>query len=255
MLATLVGVPDIGRGSRSFARVNVMSDAIATPLARFAAKHESKVAVLYLNDDYGRANHDIFVRAFAGSGGEVVMSEAFDTDPSIARLLVEKVVRSKAGACFVAGYGPVYPEIFKALKQLAPSVHIFADIGLSNAPVFKSVGSAAEGVILAATEIDEYPATTDRAREFAARFSRIVPGERPDYVVAYSYDTVLVLSEALKAVPDGDPVRTREYLTSRSFDGYGGNFRIDPKSGDSIYDSLPLFQIRDGKIVRLTAEK
>ncbi|MFA5262326.1 MAG: ABC transporter substrate-binding protein [Opitutaceae bacterium] len=255
MLATLVGVPDIGSGSRSFARVNVMSDAIATPLARFAAKREAKMAVLYLNDDYGRANHDIFVRTYKDSGGEIVMSEAFDRDPSIARLLVEKVLRSNASACFVAGYGPVYPEIFKAFKQLAPDVHIYADIGLSNAPVFKSVGSAADGVILAATEIDEYPATTDRARELAGRFSRIVPGERPDYVVAYSYDTVSVLSEALKAVPDGDPVRTREYLISRSFEGYGGKFRIDATSGDSIYDPLPLFQIREGKIVRLTVEK
>jgi branched-chain amino acid transport system substrate-binding protein len=255
MLATLVGVPNIGGGSRNFVRVNVMSDAIAPPLARYAAKHEKTMAVLYLNDDYGLANHDLFVSTYKKLGGVVVMSEAFDRDPTVARLLVEKVKLSAAGACFVAGFGAVYPEIFKAFKQLAPEVHLYADIGLANAPAFKIVGGAADGVILAATEIDEFPPTTDRAREFAARFVRAVPGERPDYVVAYSYDTVQVLAEALKAVPDGDPTRIREYLLSRSFEGYGGKFIIDPVSGDSLYDPLPLFKVTNGQIVRMPVEK
>lgn len=253
MLATLVGVPNIGGGSRSFVRVNVMSDAIALPLAQYAAKKGGKMAVLYLNDDYGRANQELFVKTYAEGGGAVVMAEAFDRDPSVARLLVEKVRRSGAGACFIAGYGPVYPELFRVFKQLAPGVQLYADIGLSNSPVFKSVGAAAEGVILAATEIDEFPPTTPSAKVFADRFSKSLPGERPDYVTAYSYDTVQVLSEALAAVPDGNPKRLREFLTSKGFEGYGGHFKIDPASGDSLYAPLPLFQVNSGKIIRLPA--
>jgi branched-chain amino acid transport system substrate-binding protein len=254
-LATLVGVPNIGGGSHSFVRVNVMSDAIAPPLAQYAAKHEKNMSALYLNDDYGRANFDLFVSTYTKLGGVVVMSEAFDRDPAVARLLVEKVKRSGAGGCFVAGYGPVYPEIFKAFKQLAPDVHLYADIGLANAPVFKAVGSAADGVILAATDVDEYPPTTEKAQAFAARYSEKLPGERTDYVVAFSYDTVRVLADVLKAVPDAEPARVREYMLSRSFEGYGGKFKIDPVSGDSIYDPLPLFRIANGKIVRLPMEK
>jgi branched-chain amino acid transport system substrate-binding protein len=253
-LATLVGVPNIGGGSRSFIRVNVMSDAIAPPIGRYAAKHEKKMASLYLSDDYGRANFDLFAATYKNGGGMIVMSEAFSSDPSVARLLVEKVKQSGADGCFVAGYGPTYPEIFKAFKQLAPNVHLYADIGLANAPVFKSVGSAAEGVILAATDADEYPPATEKAKVLAARYAEKLPGERTDYVVAYSYDTIHVLAEVLKAVPDADPARIREYMLSRSFEGYGGKFKIDPASGDSIYDPLPLFQVTNGKIVRILVE-
>lgn len=255
MFATLVGVPNIGGGSPSFVRVNVMSDAIAPPLARFAAKHESTMAILYLNDDYGRVNSDLFSKTYTNFERTVVMTESFDRDPSVARLLVEKVRQSGASGCFIAGYGPVYPELFKVFKQLAPAIHIYADIGLANAPVFKAVGPAAEGVVLAATEADEFPPTTPRARMLAERFSRAVPGVRTDYVVAYSYDTVQVLAEALKAVPDGDPVRVKEYLVSRSFEGYGGKFKIDPASGDSIYEPLPLFRVTNGSIIRITEDK
>jgi len=250
LLATLVGVPNIGAGSNNFVRVNVMSDAIAPPVARFAATRTKRIAILYLNDDYGRANHDLFSRAFADAGGDVAFAESFGTDPAAARTLVEKVRTSGVQACFVAGYGATYSELFRAFKELAPSVQLYADIGISNAPVFQGLGTAAEGVYFAGTEIDEYPPTTERARDFAARFAERRPGKRADYVVAYSYDTIHVLSQALRAVPSGDPTALRTFLLSQRFEGLGGRFRFDPSSGDSIYDELPILLIRDGQIVR-----
>ena len=255
MLSTLVGVPNIGNGSSSFVRINVMSDAIAPPLAKHAAKYQKKMAVLYLNDDYGRANRDLFVKTYTAAGGEVVVDESFERDPSSARILVEKVKQSEAKACFISGYGPVYPELFKVFKQLSPSTQIYADIGLANAPVFKAVGQASEGVILAATEVDAYPPVTEQAKKLSDRFTTLLPGKRPDYVVAYSYDTIRILAQALKAVPEATPKALREYLCSRSFNGYGGTFKIDPKSGDSIYDPLPLYQVHNGHIVRLKIQE
>lgn len=251
LFATLVGVPNIGGGSKSFVRVNVMSDAIAPPVARFAAKRTQKIAVLHLNDDYGRANHELFARAFAEAKGEVTFVESFGTDPTVARTLVEKVKASGAPACFVAGYGPAYPEVFRAFKELAPGITLFADIGISNAPVFRALGAAAEGVHFAGTEMDEWPHTTTRAKEFAARFEKLRPGLRPDYVVAYSYDTIQVLAQALREVPSGDPAAIRTYLLSQRFDGLGGRFRFDSASGDSLYEDLPILVVREGKIVRV----
>jgi len=254
LLATAVGVPNIGRGSQNFVRVNVMSDAIAPPLARFAAKRHSRIAILYLNDDYGRANLELFSRTFTAAGKRVVMNEPFETDPASARTLVEKVRSAGVPACFITGYGPAYPAIFRAFKELAPSVQLYADIGLANSPVFRAVGDAAEGVFLAATEIDEYPPTSEGGRRFVERFSRKRPGERPDYIVAYSYDTVTILAAALRAVPSGEPTLVRNYLASRRFEGLGGRFSIDPKTGDSIYDELPIFIVRSGQIIRVPAQ-
>jgi branched-chain amino acid transport system substrate-binding protein len=249
LLATLVGVPNIGDGSRSFIRVNVMSDAIAPPVARFAAARTKRIAILYLNDDYGRVNQELFARTFVEAGGMVVLTESFGTDPAATRTLVEKVRASGVSDCFIAGYGAAYSELFRAFKELSPSTQLYADIGISNAPVFSGLGSAAEGVYFAGTEIDEYPPTTERARRFASRFDAKKPGHRPDYVVAYSYDSVRVLSDAMRAVPSGEPPQLREYLISRTFDGLGGPFRFDSATGDSLYAELPILQVRDGRIV------
>jgi branched-chain amino acid transport system substrate-binding protein len=252
LLATAVGVPKIGQGSTNFVRVNIMSDAIAPPLARFAAKQHTKIAILHLNDDYGRANRDLFKKTYEAAGGTVVLIEPFETDPAIVGTLVAKVRASGTSACFVAGYGPAYPVIFRAFKELAPSIQLYADIGLANAPVFRAVGTAAEGVFLAATDIDEFPATTQPGKALFEKFSRTKPGERPDYIVAFSYDTITVLADALGAVPSGDPHLLREYLLKKQFNGLGGRFHFDPNTGDSIYDDLAIFKVQSGHILRVS---
>lgn len=251
LLATAVGVPNIGQGSTNFIRVNIMSDAIAKPLARFAATKHRTMAILHLNDDYGRANRDLFKETYTGAGGSVVLSEAFETDPAVVGTLVEKVRASGAPACFVAGYGPAYPVIFKKFKELAPSIQLYADIGLANAPVFRAIGNAADGVYLAATDVDEFPATTERGKALSEKFSLVKPGERPDYVVAFSYDTIVVLADALSSVPSGDPQAVRQYLLKKQFDGLGGKFYFAQDTGDSIYAELPIFEVKSGHIVRL----
>ncbi len=252
LMATAVGVPNIGQGSTNFIRVNIMSDAIAPPLARFAAKRHDKIAILHLNDDYGRANRDLFKDTFTRAGGSVVFSEPFETDPAIVGTLVEKVRASGAPACFVAGYGPAYPVIFKKFKELAPAIQLFADIGLANAPAFRAAGEAADGVYLAATDVDEFPPTTERGKILTQKFSQLKPGERPDYVVAFSYDTIIVLADALANVPSGDPGAVRQYLLTKEFDGLGGKFHFDLKTGDSIYGELPIFEVKNGQIVRVS---
>ena len=254
LLATLVGVPNIGKGSTNFIRVNIMSDAIAKPLARFAAKKERTMAILYLNDDYGSANRDLFKETYTDNGGSLVLSEPFQTDTSIVRTLVEKVRASGVSACFVAGYGPVYPELFKKFKELAPAIQLYADIGLANDAVFRAVGDAADGVYLAATAADEFPPTTERGKLLTAKFSAVKPGARPDYVVAFSYDTIVVLTDALEKVPSGDPQAVREYLLKKNFDGLGGKFHFDPNTGDSIYEELPIYKVKAGQIKRTSDE-
>ena len=250
LVATLVGAPALGGGSNRFARINVMSDAIAQPLARFAAGSYEKIACLYLNDDYGIANYELFAEAFKATGGQVGFSESFSArQPAEARILVEKVAQSGSQAVFIAGFGPTYVALFRAFKELAPDIQVFADIGIVNAPVLAALGDAANGVYTVATEIDAYPPLSERAVAFYDRFRSRSPDGKPDYVTAYSYDTVTVLNEALAEVPDADPGKIRNFLTSQFFEGYGGRFKIDPTSGDSIYDPLPVFVIRDGKIL------
>jgi branched-chain amino acid transport system substrate-binding protein len=254
LLATAVGVPNIGQGSTNFIRVNIMSDAIAKPLARFAAKKHRTMAILHLNDDYGRANRDLFKDTYTAAGGSVVLAESFEADPAIVGTLVEKVRVSGAAACFVAGYGAAYPVVFKKFKELAPGIQLYADIGLANAPVFRAVGDAANGVYLAATDVDEFPPTTERGKSLAAKLSAAKIGERPDYILAFSYDTVVVLADALANVPSGDPQAIRQYLLKKEFDGLGGRFRFDPQSGDSIYAELAIFEIGNGQIIRISSE-
>lgn len=255
LLATLVGVPNLGSGSPYFVRVNVMSNAIAPPLARFAATKYKKIACLYLNDDYGKANFELFKRTYEEHSGKVIFSEAFGNQPADAKLLVEKVVRSGAKASFIAGYGPTYIALFKAFKELAPQIQLFAEIGLVNDPIFRAVGNAAEGVYVAATEIDEYPPTSEKAKAFATRYVNMGGGKRPDYVTAYSYDTIQVLHKALMVVPDGDPDKIKQYLFSQQFKGLGGGFKFNPSTGDSIYEDLPIFRVKGGHIVCETTNR
>lgn len=252
LLATLVGVPNIGQGSPYFARVNVMSDAIAPPLAAFAAKKYKSITCLYLNDDYGRANYELFAKTFRDAGGQIKNADYFGTDPAEARTLVKKVSSSGEKAVFIAGYGQTYIALFKVFKELAPDIQVFADIGLVNDPVFQALGNAINGVYVAATDIDEYPPTQPAAIDFHNRYSQMTQGKRPDYVSAYSYDTVKILSDALRSVGSDDPVLIRNYLTTNTFTGFGGRFKGDKLTGDSIYEALPLFQIRNGQVVRLT---
>lgn len=255
LLATLVGVPNIGSGSPYFIRVNVMSDAIAPPLARFAATKYKEMASLYLDDDYGKANFELFKKTYETNSGKIIFSEVFSNQPSNSRLLVDKVIRSGAKACFIAGYGPTYISLFKSFKEFAPHIQLFADIGLVNTPIFRAVGHAAEGVYVSATLVDEYPPTTTEAKRFLERYIKASGSARPDYVTAYSYDTIRVLNNAFISVPDGNPEKIRQYLLKQQFKGFGGNFKFDPLTGDSLYEDLPIFIIKDGSIVRVKNQK
>lgn len=252
LAATLVGAPNLGGGSPYFVMINVLSNAIAPPVARYAARKHAKIGLLYYDDDYGKANYNLFKEAYEKAGGKILLAEPYSRQANTARILVDKVKKYGAKAVFIAGYGPTYMALFKSFKELAPEIQIYADIGIAAAPIFKAIGDASEGVIFAATEIDAYPPITERARHFHERFTKAQPGKRPDYITAYSYDTIMILNDAFQAVPDGNPEKIRNYLIGKTWNGFGGGFRYDPDTGDSIYEDLPLFKVENGEIKRLS---
>ncbi|MBI4010174.1 MAG: ABC transporter substrate-binding protein, partial [Candidatus Aenigmarchaeota archaeon] len=126
-----------------------------TPSDSFAGKftadylyntlNKKKVAVVYVQNDWGQGIRDVFVKRFKEIGGEIVFDEGVSQEAKDMRSTVTKIANAKPDAI----YFPAYPSIgvvgLKQMKEQGINVPIIAGDAFDTDEVIKS--GYAEGVM------------------------------------------------------------------------------------------------------------
>ncbi len=183
--------PDFTKGG-SYMWSTSISQADEQPkLAEFAvqALGFKRVALMYLNTDWGRTSKDLFTPAAKALGGDVVASEAFLPDERDFRPTLVRVRDSKPDVLvLIAYYGDAALIARQARDQgLAQTV-----VGVSSVYSPKLIelgGPAVEGMYTHSpfSPVDPRPEVQDFVRRFQARFHR-----EPDAFNVYAYDAMIM---------------------------------------------------------------
>ncbi|WLE62873.1 ABC transporter substrate-binding protein [Burkholderia plantarii] len=220
--------PDFTKGG-DYLWSTALSQAEEQPLlARYAVSDLGfrKIAVLYLNTDWGRTSKDIFARAAAGYGAQIVAAEGYQPNEKDFRSTLVRINAARPDSIVLISYYADGAQIVRQARGAGLAQPIAA-VGSVYSPKFIELGGqAVEGVY---TESNFFPGEPrPEVRNFVERYRAKYHGD-PDSFVARAYDAMILSAEVL-----------RRYGTTReaAHDGFGriadvpsvifGKVRFDP---------------------------
>ncbi|WP_027780041.1 ABC transporter substrate-binding protein [Paraburkholderia caledonica] len=187
-----------------------------------------KIAVLYLNTDWGRTSKDIFAKAVASNGAQVVAAEAYQPNEKDFRATLTRVRSAEPDSLVLISY---YSDGAQIVRQArAAGVHTpIAAVGSVYSPKFLDLGGPAVNGVY--TESNFFPGDPrPEVQSFVQRY-RAKYGAEPDTFAARAYDAMILASEVIRrygadrtAVHDGF-VKIND-VPSVIF----GKFKFDPQT-------------------------
>nr|WP_256731153.1 ABC transporter substrate-binding protein [Ralstonia pickettii] len=190
--------PDFTKGG-DFIWSPSVSQADAQPLlADLAVKTEGfkRVAVLYLNTDWGRTSKDVFVTAAKQRGAQVVATEGYQPDEKDFRSTLVRVRDAKPDGIVLISYYADGALIAGQLRATGIQLPIVAASSVYS-PKFLELGAAAVNGVATNTTFfpdEPRPEVQTFVKQFRAKYQR-----DPDAFNAFAYDAVILAAEALKA--------------------------------------------------------
>jgi branched-chain amino acid transport system substrate-binding protein len=187
-----------------------------------------KIAVLYLNTDWGRTSKDIFAKAAASNGAQVVAAEGYQPNEKDFRATLTRVRSANPDSIVLISY---YSDGAQIVRQArAAGVHEpIAAVGSVYSPKFLELGGPAVNGVY--TESNFFPGDPrPEVQSFVTRY-RAKYGSDPDTFAARAYDAMILSGEVI-----------RRYGANRSavHDGFAkvdnvpsvifGKFRFDPQT-------------------------
>lgn len=215
-------------------------------MARIAKERGYKrVALLYVNNEYGVSWRDIFVDTFRQLGDKVVRQEAFQQGATDLRTQLTKVKSAQPDAIYMIAQAIEYGYALRQAKELQIDAQFLATIGIESQQVLDLAGEAAEGVLYTMTSYDSND-PSPRVQGFEKKFKEKT-GQKSDAFAANAYDAVYIVAEVMKKGNyTADSIR-RGLYQMKDFPGVAGSTTFD-RNGD-VTRAVVLKRIHDGQYV------
>jgi branched-chain amino acid transport system substrate-binding protein len=206
----------------------------------------TRVAIIYINNDYGVGIRDVFKKTFSAKGGTIVAEEAFPQGATDFRNQIAKVKATKPQAVYIVGYREL-GQLLKQAAELGIKSQFLSTVMFEDPEILKVAGKAAEGVIYSARAYDP-DGKDEHIQKFVKAF-RAKYGEIPDIFAALSYDAMKILGLAMERGGfTGDGIKKALYAI-KHYPGVAGEVTFD-HNGDVIQPAT-LKMVKDGKFVYL----
>lgn len=228
------GVPESGDNIfRVFVSIQneakTMSNYIKTKL------NKNRVAVLYINDDFGLSGVNTFENIF----GNVSYKSPFEKGSSDFKNVVLKVPKD-VEVVYVIGYDNALGTIIKQLREFGYKNTIVSTIGMSIEPWRKNAGDAAEGVIYTSSNFN--PSSANReVREFTEKFMAKF-NKTPTALNVFGYYSMKILINGIKNCPDYSPKCVISKINNSTHESIMGKISIDNVGEADLPLSIYIFK-------------
>jgi len=154
-----------------------------------------KIAVLYLNTDWGRTSKDIFAKAALANGAQVVAVEAYQPNEKDFRATLTRVRSEEPDSMVLISYYSDGAQIVRQARAAGVRTPIAA-VGSVYSPKFLDLGGAAVNGVY--TESNFFPGDPrPEVQSFVQRY-RAKYGAEPDTFAARAYDAMILASEVIR---------------------------------------------------------
>jgi branched-chain amino acid transport system substrate-binding protein len=212
-----------------------------------AARHR-RVAVLYIDNEFGRDLANYMATVLKDGGAEVVLNEGYPANTANFSGVVARVKQAAPDAWFIAGYTE-QGNLMRQAHELGLRLPTYASPSFENADILEAAAGAAEGVIY--PNYFDSTSAVEEMRTFLQRYQERYKQPAEGFG-ASAYAGMQVLISAVARAESRTPAAIRQALLNRGqFHTVFGETRID-EAGDLRY---PVFlkTVRDGKFIRYTA--
>jgi len=237
------GVPVTAQGCLYVFRVRA-SDAIVAPaLARYVKENLkfTKVAILYVNDDFGRAGAEAASRALAAVGLRPVAVEVINAGDKDFTAVLSKMVREGAESVITWIHDIEAGLVLRQARELNLKLRFAGTTSLSEPSFVALAGDAAEGVISANDFVPTVP--TERVKAFVKRYT-VRYKMLPEIWASAYYDATWLAAKVIESAKGTDPDKVREAFLKLRYSGVLGDYRFDP-NGDGNHQ-IHIVEVRKG---------
>lgn len=188
-----------------------------------------KVAYMAVNNDWGRSMAKAVSEIMERTGGEVLFVEYFSPAESNYTPILTKIKASGADTIFITTSMQSVAVILKQFTELGMHMNRFVTSAIQAEWVINTVGKeGTEGVYF----FNRYAAYSppkgkeEENKKLIEAYMKI-SGQIPDAGVAFSYDAVYVMADAIKRAGEPNPAKIRKALEETDYVGLSGRVKFD----------------------------
>lgn len=232
---------NLGRKSSSFFSTRYLLSDEADAIAGYAISHgKKKIALLYLDSDWGRSYKEDILAFLNDNGGSLVDAEPYTYDNLDVRSQLAKIKEARPEALVVIdGTGG---DLLKQVKEIGFDIPV-----LSEWQIEKDTSAVAPDYLEGVVYFRPQDSSTREFRErFIARY-----GRAPNVITVDSYDAAMILFDGLKACNGGGPDCVAGHISSlEMWPGAEGSMSWD-RSRWAFSKRLISKTVRDGRFIQL----
>ncbi|MBI3638388.1 ABC transporter substrate-binding protein [Candidatus Wolfebacteria bacterium] len=203
----------------------------------------SKVAILYIQNDWGNGLIKVFKDTFTTLGGTVTVEESYLSGTKDLRTQLAKIKSVNPEIIYFAGYPEDTISGLKQIKQMGIKSEIFGSDSWTDPDIAAKAGTAAENIKWVNIKTPSAPESLMKILE--AKTGK--KGEVPQCSLQ-SYDAVKLLEMTIKNsnVISGEKIKEQLYKTTLS--GFSGEVAFD-ENGDLKTANYEIKTIKNGKMI------
>ena len=202
-----------------------------------------KIAILYINNDYGLGIKEVFEKHFERLGGEIIITERYEQGGTDFRTQLTKIKDRQPEAIYLPTMAKEAGLILKQAKEIGVKSRFLSIMGIEAPTMLEIAGDAAEGVIYSYPGFDP-DSPYDIVQEFQEKY-KVKYGEKAEAFAAHAYDAMKIVALAIERggyTPEG--IKDALYKI-KDFPGVAGLTTFD-ENGDVIKQVM-IKIIKEGK--------
>lgn len=217
-----------------------------TVMATFAkdSLNVQNAAVLIDNSsDYAKGLAQFFKENFVGGGGTITAQESYLQKDTDFKATLTKIKASNPDFLYVPGYYQEVGLIVKQARELGMTMPIAGGDGWDSAKLPEIAGAASLNNTYFSSLYSPDDAS-DINKNFVAAYEKAY-GQKPDVFAALSYDSALLVAEAIKNAGSEDPAKISEAMAKiNGFNGVSGSVTFDAQHNP--VKSAVILEYKDG---------
>lgn len=217
-----------------------------TVMAKFATAElgVGNAAILIDNSsDYAKGLAQFFKENFVKEGGAVTAEESYLQKDTDFKATLTKIKATNPDFLYVPGYYQEVGLIVKQARELGMNMPIAGGDGWDSAKMPEISGAAALNNTYFSS-LYSPDDSSDINKNFVAAYEKAY-GQKPDVFAALSYDSALLVAEAIKNAGSTEPAKISEAMAKiNGFSGVSGSVTFDDKHNP--VKSAVILEYKDG---------
>lgn len=208
---------------------------------------QKKLAILFVNNEYGGGLKDVFKNTFEQLGGKVTITESYEQDATDFRTQLTKIKATSPDSIYSPGHPKEMALILNQAKEMKIVLPFESAVAFEDPVVLELAKGNAEGVIYSTPFFDissDNPTIKNFIETFRNKYKR-----DPGVFAAHGYDALNIIALAIqKGGYDSDKIKEQLYKV-KDFDGVSGKTSFD-QNGDVI-KAVSIKTVKKGKFIPL----